>query len=110
MAQKEVPAARSTGQKLSELHEAIRREFPRVDADANGRRRIFFENAAGSLVLQRVVEAEARARLDYSANVVLLMTLSSTSPNSRHFPPRKAIDADSQEDRGLVECLMERKC
>jgi len=69
MAQKEVPAARSTGQKLSELHEAIRKEFPRVDADANGRRRIFFENAAGSLVLQRVVEAEARARLDYSANV-----------------------------------------
>ena len=69
MAQKEVPAARSTGQKLSELHEAIRKEFPRVDADANGRRRIFFENAAGSLVLRRVVEAEAKARLDYSANV-----------------------------------------
>jgi selenocysteine lyase/cysteine desulfurase len=54
---------------MSELHDAIRREFPRADADANGRRRIFLENAAGSLVLRRVVEAEAKARLDYSANV-----------------------------------------
>jgi cysteine desulfurase family protein (TIGR01976 family) len=54
---------------MSRLHEAVRREFPRADADANGRRRIFFENAAGSLVLQRVVEAEAKARLDWSANV-----------------------------------------
>jgi len=54
---------------MSELHEAIRREFPRADVDANGRRRIFFENAAGSLVLQRAVEAEAKARLDCSANV-----------------------------------------
>ena len=53
----------------SELHQAIRREFPRADADANGKRRVFFENAAGSLVLQRAVQAEAKARLDYSANV-----------------------------------------
>jgi selenocysteine lyase/cysteine desulfurase len=54
---------------MSELHQAIRKEFPRADADANGKRRIFFENAAGSLVLQRAVEAEGKARLDYSANV-----------------------------------------
>ena len=54
---------------MSEMHRAIRREFPRADADANGRRRIFFENGAGSLVLQRAVDAEAKARLDYSANV-----------------------------------------
>jgi selenocysteine lyase/cysteine desulfurase len=47
----------------------IRREFPRADTDANGRRRVFFENAAGSLVLQRAADAEARARIDYSANV-----------------------------------------
>ncbi len=47
----------------------IRREFPRVEADANGRSRIFFENAAGSLVLQRVADAEAKARIDCSANV-----------------------------------------
>ncbi|MGA2972457.1 MAG: aminotransferase class V-fold PLP-dependent enzyme [Candidatus Bathyarchaeia archaeon] len=69
MREKEVPASQSTNQTMSDLHQAIRREFPRADADANGRRRIFFENAAGSLVLQRAVEAEAKARLDYSANV-----------------------------------------
>jgi selenocysteine lyase/cysteine desulfurase len=50
------------------LH-AIRKEFPRAEADASGRRRIFFENAAGSLVLQRVAESEAKVRLDCSANV-----------------------------------------
>jgi selenocysteine lyase/cysteine desulfurase len=69
MTQREVRASQSTSQTMSELHRAIRKEFPRADADANGRRRIFFENAAGSLVLQRAVEAEAKARLDYSANV-----------------------------------------
>ena len=69
LAQEEIPASGSTGQMMSQLHQAIRREFPRADADANGRRRIFFENGAGSLVLQRAAEAEAKARLDYSANV-----------------------------------------
>jgi len=54
---------------LSELHQAIRREFPRAEIDASGRRRIFFENGAGSLVLRRVADAEARARIDCSANV-----------------------------------------
>jgi len=53
----------------SALLRLIRREFPRADSDANGRRRVFFENAAGSLVLQRVADAEARARIDCSANV-----------------------------------------
>jgi len=47
----------------------IRREFPRADADANGKRRVFFENAAGSLVLQRAADAEAKVRIDCSANV-----------------------------------------
>jgi len=47
----------------------IRREFPRADTDANGRQRIFFENAAGSLVLQRATDAESKARIDCSANV-----------------------------------------
>jgi len=47
----------------------IRREFPRADIDANGRHRIFFENAAGSLVLQRAADAESKARIDCSANV-----------------------------------------
>ena len=47
----------------------IRKRFPRTDVDGNGRPRIFFENAAGSLVLQSVAEAESKARIDCSANV-----------------------------------------
>jgi len=54
---------------LNELLTSIRREFPRADADASGRSRIFFENAAGSLVLQRAADTEARERIDCSANV-----------------------------------------
>jgi len=53
----------------SELLSSIRANFPRVDKDASGRRRIFFENAAGSLVLQQAAAAEAKARIDCSANV-----------------------------------------
>ena len=53
----------------SELLSSIRANFPRVDADASGRRRIFFESAAGSLVLQQAAEAEATSRMDCSANV-----------------------------------------
>jgi cysteine desulfurase family protein (TIGR01976 family) len=57
------------GYALEKLQEAIRKEFPRADVDASGRRRAFFENGAGSLVLQRAADAEARARIDCSANV-----------------------------------------
>lgn len=53
----------------NELLSLIRKEFPRADTDANGRRRAFFENAAGSLVLQCAADAEAKARIDCSANV-----------------------------------------
>jgi len=53
----------------SELLSSIRASFPRADTDASGRRRIFFENAAGSLVLQQAAAAEAKARIDCSANV-----------------------------------------
>ena len=52
-----------------ELQQKIRKHFPRADVDGNGRPRIFFENAAGSLVLQSVAEAESKARIDCSANV-----------------------------------------
>jgi cysteine desulfurase family protein (TIGR01976 family) len=51
------------------LLQAIRSEFPQVEVDASGRRRVFFENAAGSLVLKRAVDAETRARVECSANV-----------------------------------------
>jgi len=50
------------------LLEEIRREFPYVEADGSGRSRVFFENAAGSLVLKRAAEGESKARLSCSAN------------------------------------------
>ena len=53
---------------MNELLGNIRREFPQAEKDANGRRRVFFENAAGSLVLRRAAEAEARARIECSSN------------------------------------------
>ena len=53
----------------SEFLSSIRANFPRAEVDAGGRRRIFFENAAGSLVLQQAAAAEAKARIDCSANV-----------------------------------------
>jgi cysteine desulfurase family protein (TIGR01976 family) len=50
------------------LIEKIRGEFPRAEADATGRKRVFFDSGAGTLVVRRAAEAEARARVDYCAN------------------------------------------
>jgi len=50
------------------LIEKIRAEFPRADADATGRKRNFFDSGAGTLVVGRAAEAEAKARVDYCAN------------------------------------------
>jgi selenocysteine lyase/cysteine desulfurase len=47
----------------------IRREFPAADADPKGRKRAFLDNGAGTLVTKGSAEAEARARIDWSANV-----------------------------------------
>jgi len=47
----------------------IRREFPAAVADPSGRRRAFLDNGAGTLVCRRSAEREARARLEWSANV-----------------------------------------
>jgi selenocysteine lyase/cysteine desulfurase len=66
---KESSLASKNSSTISGLLQAIREEFPRVEDDASGRRRVFFENAAGSLVLKRAAEAEAKARLECSANV-----------------------------------------
>jgi selenocysteine lyase/cysteine desulfurase len=54
---------------MANLLDEIRREFPFAACDASGRKRIFFENAAGSLVLRRAAETEAKVRLECSANV-----------------------------------------
>jgi selenocysteine lyase/cysteine desulfurase len=52
-----------------EMVKKIRAEFPRAEFDARGRKRIFFDNGAGTLVLRRAAQAEAKARIDCSANL-----------------------------------------
>lgn len=52
-----------------ELIKRIRSNFPRAKRDAFGRVRAFLDNGTGTLVVRRAVEAEAKARVDYSANV-----------------------------------------
>jgi len=52
-----------------ELIRKIRARFPRVERDFRGRRRAFLDNGTGTLVLGRAAEEEARARVDFSANV-----------------------------------------
>ena len=47
----------------------IRREFPAVEEDPTGRKRVFLDNGAGTLVARRSSEMESAARIDWSANV-----------------------------------------
>jgi len=51
------------------LLQKIRSEFPRAESDFNGRKRVFFDNGTGTLVVGRAAKAEAQARIDCSANV-----------------------------------------
>ena len=53
----------------NELIDAIRKEFSRIDSDAKGRRRVFLQNAGGSFVLRRAIEAESKARQDFFPNI-----------------------------------------
>jgi selenocysteine lyase/cysteine desulfurase len=46
----------------------IRKGFPRIDRDFEGRKRIFIDNGAGSLVLGEAAKSEMKSRIDYSAN------------------------------------------
>jgi selenocysteine lyase/cysteine desulfurase len=48
---------------------SIRKEFPAIDKDPHGRKRVFLDNGAGTLVTIRSAAREAIARLDWSANV-----------------------------------------
>jgi selenocysteine lyase/cysteine desulfurase len=52
-----------------ELIDKIRSKFPRIDRDASGRKRIFFDAGAGTQVLESSVKAMARVSLDYAANI-----------------------------------------
>jgi len=47
----------------------VRGQFPTVEKDPAGRKRIFLDNGAGTLVTKKAAEAEASSRLKYSANV-----------------------------------------
>jgi len=52
-----------------DLLKKIRAEFPRAATDFSGRKRAFFDNGTGTLVVGRAARAEAEARVDCSANV-----------------------------------------
>lgn len=68
----------------------VRKEFPRVARDAAGRKRAFLDNGAGTLVCRRAAEREARARIDWSANV------------GNVFPESKGAEATILEGRQAV--------
>ncbi len=68
-----------------ELIQEIRREFPRIEADWRGRKRIFFDNAAGTMILDRVARAETVARIDRAANESGLDHPSTVYDESRDF-------------------------
>ena len=68
-----------------ELIQEIRSEFPRVEADWRGRKRIFFDNAAGTMILDRVARAETIARIDRAANESGLEHPSTVYDESRDF-------------------------
>ena len=52
-----------------DLVKKIRASFPRAVKDFTGRERAFFDNGTGTLVLERAAKAEAKARIDCSANI-----------------------------------------
>jgi selenocysteine lyase/cysteine desulfurase len=52
---------------LEALLPQIRAKFPRSERDAFGRRRAFFDNGAGALVLGQAAQAEHETRVNFSA-------------------------------------------
>ena len=78
----------------ADLLRRIRREFPAVERDPSGRRRAFLDNGAGTLVTRRAAEAEARARIDWSANV------------GNVFPESRGAEAIILEGRKAVSDLL----
>jgi selenocysteine lyase/cysteine desulfurase len=47
----------------------VRKQFDSIETDPRGRKRAFLDNGAGTLVTRRAAEMEAKARVDWSANV-----------------------------------------
>jgi len=48
----------------NDIQQEIRDKFPRAGCTSSGRKRIFFDNGGGTLVLGKAAEAQARARID----------------------------------------------
>jgi len=48
----------------NDIQQEIRDKFPRAGYTSSGRKRIFFDNGGGTLVLGKAAEAQARARID----------------------------------------------
>jgi cysteine desulfurase family protein (TIGR01976 family) len=55
------------GSPLASRLSEVRSRFPRVETDAFGRRRAFFDNGAGALVLGAAAQAEHETRINFSA-------------------------------------------
>lgn len=73
-----------------ELVKRIRAEFPRAERDAFGRKRAFLDNDTGTLVVGRAAKAEAKARVDCSANIYGIFNESRMADSVIH-EGRKAV-------------------
>jgi selenocysteine lyase/cysteine desulfurase len=73
-----------------ELINRIRAKFPTAEMDANGRKRAFLDNGTGTLVVGKAAEAEAKARINYSANVDGIF-YDSKGANEAIYEGRKAV-------------------
>ena len=74
----------------NELIKRIRSKFPRAEKDAFGQRRAFLDNGTGTLVVGKAAEAEAKTRIDYSANVSGIFN-ESKGADKVIFEGRKAV-------------------
>jgi len=81
-----------------ELIQEIRAEFPRVEVDWRGRRRIFFDNAAGTMVLERVARAETLARINKAANECDCETPTTVYDESRDFDELVLVGRKAVQD------------
>ena len=81
-----------------ELIQEIRAEFPRVEVDWRGRKRIFFDNAAGTMVLERVARAETLARINRAANECDCETPTTAYDESRDFDELVLIGRKAVQD------------
>jgi len=83
-----------------DLVKKIRAAFPRAAKDFTGRERAFFDNGTGTLVCERAAQAEAKARIDCSANVGAIFNESKKAEETNETGRKVVADflnAPSQE-------------